>query len=102
MTKEASKPAIKQLPKAGRRKGIEAKLEEALSEIKDEYTDKKFRHLLKKAGKLFSKGIQTAEKQKPVKVKKTSGKSTKKTAKKTIKKASPENSAQQSPEAAKA
>lgn len=76
MKKKAPKEVIKKISKKDKRKSIETKLEEALSGMKNEFSQKKFRHLLKKAGKLFSTGISTTAKPKRQKAKKAAKKAT--------------------------
>ena len=76
MKKKDSKGVTKKVSKKEQRKSIETKLEHALSGMKGEFSEKKFRHLLKKAGKLFSTGISAAPKPKREKVKKAAKKVT--------------------------
>jgi tRNA C32,U32 (ribose-2'-O)-methylase TrmJ len=74
MKKKAPKEVTKKISKKDKRKSIETKLEDALSGMKNEFSEKKFRHLVKKAGKLFSTGISTAAKPKRQKPKKAAKK----------------------------
>jgi hypothetical protein len=76
MKKKAIKKPVEKISKKDKRKDIETKLEEALSGIKNEFSEKKFKHLLRKAGKLFSTGISTAPKPKRQKAKKAAKKAT--------------------------
>lgn len=76
MKKKAVKEATKKVSKKEQRKSIETKLEHALSGMKHEFSEKKFRHLVKKAGKLFITGISTTAKPNRKKVKKAAKKVT--------------------------
>ena len=87
MKKKGAKEVTKKVSKKEQRKSIETKLEHALSGMKDEFSEKKFRHLVKKAGKLFIAGISAAPTPKKQKAKKA--------AKKPSKKATAETSAPQ-------
>ena len=74
MKKKDTKKPAKKLSKKDRRKKIETKLEATLADIKKEYPEKKFKHLVKKASKLFDAlpviAPKKAKKAKPKKAKK--------------------------------
>ena len=71
MKKKDTKKPVKKISKKDRRKKIETKLEAALADVKKEYPEKKFKHLVKKASKLFDAvPVATSKKAKKAKSKK--------------------------------